>query len=125
MSELDRKILDVLGPAEAKLLGEPPLWSQVVDVFRGRKRWVHWLVAVSGVAFTVLMVVSVVRFFQAEDVKELIAWASGFGLSLIAVFACRLWFWLELHTNAVAREVKQVQLQLARLARQLGKAPAN
>ena len=55
--------------------------------------------------------------------KELIAWASGFGLGLVAVFACRLWFWLELHTNAVTREVKRVQLQLARLASQLRQAP--
>jgi hypothetical protein len=61
----------------------------------------------------------VVCFFRAETVREMIAWAGGFGLSLIAVSFSRLWFWLLFHRNAVVREVKRVELQVARLSSRL------
>lgn len=111
MNALDREGREaVVPPAE-----EPPLWGQVTDMFRGRLRWVSWLVAAGGLAFTVFTVVSVVCFFRAESPKEMLAWAGGFGLGLIAVSFSRLWFWLLFHRNAVLREVRRVERQLARL----------
>jgi hypothetical protein len=47
----------------------------------------------------------------------MIAWAGGFGLGLLAISFGRLWFWLLLHRNAILREVKRVELQLALLSR--------
>jgi hypothetical protein len=46
-------------------------------------------------------VVSAVFFFQAEGVREMLAWTGGFGLSLIAISLCRLWFWPIMHRNTV------------------------
>ena len=126
MNELDQKIREALAPDEAELLGPPgeaPLWEQLKEMFRGRLRWVSWLVVVGGSAAFVLMIVSVVYFFRAEGTKEMIAWAGGFGLGLIGVGFSRLWFWLLFHRNAVLREVKRVELQLARLSRRLPTSP--
>jgi hypothetical protein len=125
MNELDRKIREALSPEDAALLGpsgEPPLGQQIKELFQGRLRWVSLLVVVGGVSFAVLAIVSVVCFFRAENVREMIAWAGGFGLGLIAVSFSRLWFWLLFHRNAVLREVKRVELQLALLSRRLGKS---
>jgi hypothetical protein len=122
MNELDRKIRAMLPPNEAEMLApldEPPIWEQVKQLFQGKLWWVSLLVAVAGGAFSVFMVVSVVYFFQAESEREMLAWAGGFGLSLLAVSFSRLWFWLIFHRNAVVREVKQVELLLARLAGRL------
>jgi hypothetical protein len=126
MYELDRKIREALAPDEAELLGPPgeaPLWGQVIEMFQGRLRWVSWLVAVAGLAILVFTIVAVVCFFRAESTKEQIAWAGGFGLGLIGVSFSRLWFWLLFHRNAVLREVKRVELQLARLSRRLQESP--
>jgi hypothetical protein len=122
MNELDRKIREALPPNEAELLGpldEPSLWAQGKEMFQGKLRWASVLVVIGGVAFTVFMVVSAVYFFRAEGVREMIAWAGGFGLSLIAVSFSRLWFWLLFHRNAVVREVKRVELLVARLSNRL------
>ena len=108
----------MLGP-----LDEPSLWEQVRQLFQGRLWWVSLLVAVAGGAFWVFLFVSVVYFFQAESVRAMLAWAGAFGLSLIAVSFSRLWFWLLFHRNAVVREVKRVELLVARLAGRL-KMPA-
>ena len=122
MNELDRKICETLPPNEAALLGpldEPSVWEQVKQMFQGRLWWVSLLVAVGGGAFWIFMIVSVVYFFQAESVRAMLAWAGGFGLSLIAVSFSRLWFWLMFHRNAVVREVQRVELLVARLAGRL------
>ena len=126
MKELDRKIRETLGADEAQLLGpfgEPPLWEQFTDTFRGRYRWLNVLTLVAILAFAVFAIVSAVCFFQAEGLREMIAWAGGFGLGLIAISFGRLWFWLLLDRNAVLREVKRVELQLALLSRR-PKTPA-
>jgi hypothetical protein len=122
MNELDEKIRDTLPPDEAALLGPPgeqPLGQQLHELFQGRLRWVSLLVAVGGLALFVFMVVSVVCFFQAESERAMIAWAGGFGLGLIGVSFSRLWFWLLAHRNAVLREVKRVELQVAQLSSRL------
>jgi hypothetical protein len=122
MNELDRKTREALPADEAELLGppgEPPLREQLIEMFQGRLRWVSLLVVVGALAFAVFTVVSVVCFFRADGERAMIAWAGGFGLGLIAVSFSRLWFWLLFHRNAVLREVKRVELQLARLSSRL------
>jgi uncharacterized membrane protein YciS (DUF1049 family) len=118
----DRRIQEVLGAEEADQLGplgEPPLMEQVAGVFRGRLRWVNLLTVVFSLAFAIFAIISVISFFRAESIREMIAWAGGFGLSLIVITTGRLWLWDQLHTNAVLREVKRLELQVARLASRL------
>jgi hypothetical protein len=122
MNEMDRKIREALPPHEAELLGplgEPSLGEQVKEMFQGKLGWVSVVVVIAGVAALVFLVVSAVYFFQAEGLRAMLAWAAGFGLSLVAVSFCRLWFWLIMHRNAVVREVKRVELLVASLSGRL------
>ena len=122
MNEMDRNIRAALPPNEAELLGpldEPSLWDQVKEMFQGKLWWASMLVVIGGVASLVFLVVSAVFFFRAEGVREMLAWAGGFGLGLIAVSFCRLWFWLIMHRNTVVHEVKRVELLVARLPTRL------
>jgi hypothetical protein len=122
MNERNRTTGEQLASAEVESpgpVGEPSLWEQVRGTFRGRNGWLMVLVAVSTTAFWVFAVVSAVCFFRAEGVREMIAWAGGFGLGLSAVIAGRIFFWTELHKNAIVREVRRVELQIARLASRL------
>lgn len=64
------------------------------------------IVALIGLVMTVL------RFYQATDVTAQLRWG---GLSLIlfgVISMIKLWFWLELHSNRLMREVKRVELLL-------------
>jgi hypothetical protein len=122
MNAMDRKIREALPPNDAELLGpldEPSLWDQVKEMFQGKLWWASMLVVIGGVASWVFLVVSAVFFFQAEGVRAMLAWAGGFGLSLIAISFCRLWFWILMHRNTVVREVKRVELLVARLSARL------
>lgn len=124
MNVLDRKIGEALPPEEAELLGrleEPPLWEQVKEMFRGRLRWLMVLISFVHLTGVVFAIVSAVYFFRAESVREMIAWASGFGLGLLVATACRIFGWFVWQRNAILREVKRLELQIARLANQLKK----
>ena len=122
MNGLDRKIEEALSADEAPLLGpldEPPLLQQAAEAFRGKFGWMMVMASVATVAGVVFAVVSAIYFFRAQSVQEMIAWASGFGLGLIIAATSRLWGWMTLYKNAVLREVKRVELQLAWLASEL------
>jgi hypothetical protein len=88
MNDVDRKIPESLAADEA----EPSLWKQVIEMFGGKLRWLNVLVAIGSLACGVFAVVSAVYFFQAEGLREMLAWAAGFGFGLISVTAGRIWF---------------------------------
>jgi hypothetical protein len=108
MNDLDRKI-------QAALQGETPgtepnLAEEVINVFRGRHRWIHGIMVVVTLVFLALAVWASVQFYNAEIVRAQLLWG---GLALIAVLMIsfvKVWFWLEMHTNRILREVKRVEL---------------
>ena len=118
MNDLDRKIREALAADDVEFSPrtiEPPLLEQVIDTFRGRSRWLVGLVFVMITVWLAVGVVSAYQFFYAERTRAMIAWASGFGLSMIAIAMLKIWYWLELSKNAVLREVKRVELRIVRL----------
>ncbi|HLP25667.1 MAG TPA: DUF6768 family protein, partial [Acidobacteriota bacterium] len=53
------------------------------------------------------------RFYWAEALAEQLRWGGlALVLFLIVLFA-KVWFWLEMKTNRVLREVKRLELRLA------------
>lgn len=124
MSELDKKIRAALAADEAEVLSqfdEQSFGEQVVETFRGKN---SWLVVVSFVATTgwvLFGLFAAIRFFQADDLQHMMAWGGAFGLSILASAMLKIWYWMELNKNAILREVKRVELQMARLASELRK----
>ena len=70
-------------------------------------------------AFLGLMIYSVFGFFDAETTRAQIAWAAGFVYTLIMIMGIKIWYWNELNKNALIREVKRLELQIARLSSRL------
>jgi len=120
MKELDRRIEEALRGEDAELLPaqaeEPSMLEIILETFRGRHRWLTFLGFFYTLVFMVLFVVSAIRFFRAEDTRGLLLWASASLICLICVALFKIWFWMELNKNAVTREIKRLELQVARLA---------
>lgn len=95
---------------------EPPLISQVIESFHGSTWWVNVLGMPIMLGFMVLWVYSAVRFFGASEVRELILWATTFLFCALTVSMFKVWYWMLLNRNAIAREVKRLELQVARLS---------
>lgn len=119
MSKIDELINSALEQEDkelyARLDGDMNLFEMAASVFQGKMRWISIMISVWILVLTILGVYCAVQFFATEVTRELIVWAVGFGFCLMAVTMLKLWFWLEIQKNAVLREVKRVELQIARL----------
>jgi len=108
--EFDQLFESELGPIE-----EESLFDMTAQLFRGRALHITILVVVLVFAFMGLMVYSAVRFFDATEVKDLILWAVLFMYGSLAVAMLKLWTWMDMHKNSVTREIKRLEVQMARL----------
>jgi len=115
---IDNMIAEALGDegrAEFEALGEPTIFEQMAETFRGRTRWINRILIVDILVFTALLVFSVFRFHGATEVADQIFWASSSVLSVVIIGLVKLWYWMELNRVTVLREIKRLELQVARL----------
>ncbi len=119
--ELDDKIKEVLGSDCSLPIGDADesLRDLLRTSFRGRMKWLGVIAYLYLVLFGALCVLSALWFFQSDDVKDLILYAGLFGISLLIIVVLKLWYWMLINRNAVTREIKRLELQVARLAERL------
>ena len=120
MKELDDRIREALRRENAALAdefaGEPSLFEMVAETFQGRHRWLVAMTMFWTLVFFVGAVVAGAKFFWAAEMREMMLWAGACLFCVLAVSMMKSWYWMELNKNAVLREVKRVELQIARLA---------
>ncbi len=126
MKDIDEKIREALHEEDSELLehyrNEQSIPQMVIDSFRSRHRWFIVLVFTIGTVIGLLEFVVAYQFFHAESTREMIAWATGFVVGVIAIAMMKVWYWLELNKNSLAREIKRLELELANLSRRLSGA---
>ncbi len=120
MNELDKKIQEALREEDAELFKdyaeEPSVFEMLMETCRGRHRWLNILGAFWTLVFLVLGVVAAVKFFSAEGTRDIVMWAAACIVCVSAVSMLKIWYFLEMNKNAVTREIKRLELQIARLA---------
>lgn len=120
--EFDTLIRDALSAEEREVfdrLGEPSLPELMTASFHGRLRWMNVYATVWSFAFFALAVVSVVKFFQTDELITMLRWGLGFGLGLGMSMMLKVWFWLNMQRHSLSREIKRVELAVAHLAGEL------
>ena len=120
MKELDDKIREALRKEDAELFedfgGEPSMYEMVMETFRGRYRWMVMVAVFYSIVFIALFIFACIKFFNAEATRDMMMWAGLCIVCWFAIFGMKVWYWMELNKNAVTREIKRVELQIARLA---------
>jgi len=122
MNGIDERIREALDAEDAVLydeLGEPSLLGRALEVMSGRMKWINLLVWFIGTLFFIAGILSLLLFFDAQETKEMLVWGGGFMFCMMAVMMMKLWFWIEMQKNSVLREVKRVELQIARMSEKL------
>jgi hypothetical protein len=120
MTSIDEAIRKALSDEDARLLdrfgADLPLPQQLQDSFRGHLAWLNVLSWAAGFAIFGVGLYCGWRFLQAPDTAAMLRWAVGLLLCAMGLMLIKLFAWLELEKNAVVREVKRLELQVARLA---------
>ncbi len=94
------------------LVGEPNIAEEVIAAFRGRHRWLSTLMFVLNLVFFGVAVWAAVRFYGAETVTAQLRWGGLSLLLILMVSFMKVWFWLEMQSNRILRELKRVELLL-------------
>lgn len=117
MSKLDQMIEEALDTEDRALFanyGEEGLFSQIGGLFTGRLGWVNALTAVAQIALFAGALYAASRFVTVDHLAAMIRWGALAGFLMMAVAVIKLLQWEQIQANRIIREVKRVELQLAR-----------
>jgi len=122
MEEIDQLIKESLSQEEAQFydeLDEQSLLEMVTGLFRTKNRWIMIMMNIVTMVSFVLLIYCVVQFFNAEETNDLIKWAVGGGTCLLTVSMLKVFSWMQMDKNAILRELKRLELQVASLSGKL------
>ncbi len=113
---IDAKIRAALrGSSEGEQLAtEPNLAEELITAFRGRNRFTNAMAFIFSLVSMAAFVWSAIRFYEAEVVRDQLLWGGVALFTIIFISFMKVWFWMEMHSNRVLREVKRVELLLLR-----------
>jgi len=120
MNNLDDDIRKVLDNGETlhDLEKEAGLFSQWAGIFRGKMRWWSILVIIEAIVVLMLIMLAIGEFFQAEDTKSQIFYATGVLLLGMVMMLLKLWGWMQMNRYAIQREIKRLELRILELGKQ-------
>ncbi len=122
MEDIDQLIKETLTKEEAKFyddLDEQGVFAMILGIFKGKNKWIMFMMNVMTLVFFVLFIYCLVKFFQAEATKELIKWSIGTIIFLLGVSMLKMFSWMQMDKNALLREMKRLELQVSSLANKL------
>ena len=117
MDDLDRKIEAALSAEDRDLLakfGEQGVLGQWLGVYDGAVRGIAVFATVVTFALFFAAVYCGWRSFGASEAIDAARWGAGALLLMAMVGYLKLWFWLRMESNRVLREIKRLELQIAR-----------
>ncbi len=123
MNNIDAKIKRALEATDTDLAdefdGDQSMMERVFDTFRGTQKWLTFLAIFWGLMFMAGSVVGIIQLFKAQETREHLLWGLGVVFCLGAISMMKIWFWMQMNRNSILREIKRVELQVARLAGKL------
>ncbi|WDI44181.1 DUF6768 family protein [Bremerella sp. P1] len=126
MSEknIDDEIRAALSAEDARLLeqfaDDPSILEVTIKSMNDRFRWVNVVGMVFLLLFVVLGFLSAWQFYLATEMKPLIGWALAVMFCITTVSMMKMWYWMLINRYDATREIKRLELQVARLSQRLG-----
>jgi hypothetical protein len=121
---IDEKIKQQLEQDAAQLdpifLDDSGLLSRLLPIFKGGMKWWVWLVNLLALLTAALMFWCGYRFWYAEITQVQIFWGVAFLASLQMQGMLKNWLFMEMNRTSNLREIKRVEIAVARLSEKLG-----
>jgi len=118
MSDIDQKIQQALDAETIDLLSEleeQGLFAQLGGLFRGKMGWLSAATLIIGTIANFAGLFAIWKFVIATDIESMIRWAAVAWALFSTVMMIKLWSWMRMETNRSIREMKRLELQVARL----------
>ena len=82
------------------------------------KKW-NWKRVAANLLLLAAAFVAAGRFLEAGDQRTMLIWAGAVAFCVLAVTAIKIWWWIEMASLGLARDMRRVELQVARLSQRL------
>lgn len=120
MSNLDRAIREALSKEDAEFLARfedqsTPV-GEMLDTLKGRWALMNAFAAVMTFVLFGAFLYFVWQMLSAGDVREVVLWSVAVIFALLSVAMLKMYFFMEMNKNVLLREMKRLELQVARLA---------
>jgi hypothetical protein len=119
MSKLDDAISETLSKEDAEFLEqfekEPSAPAQIAGLFSGSLGWINILFVGAAIIVGPFALYAGWKFAMAEEMRALAHWGALAAFGLLLVSIVRILMFLHLQTNRIIREIKRLELQVARL----------
>lgn len=117
MSKLDAMIEEALNAEDRAAFAhyeEQGLFGQIGGLFTGKLGWINAVQIVAQLALAAGGVYAAIRFIGLDDPAAMLRWGVLLLFLMMAVAVIKIMQWQQIQANRVIREVKRVELQLAR-----------
>ncbi|SHI55528.1 DUF6768 family protein [Algibacter luteus] len=119
MEDIDKLIKETLTQEEAKFyeeLEEQNVLEMVFGLFKGKNKWIMYLMNFMTLVFFGLFIYCTIQFFHTEITNEMIKWGIGGLVFLLGVSMLKVFAWMQMDKNALLREMKRLELQVSSLS---------
>lgn len=119
MEDIDKLIKETLTQEEAKFyddLEEQNIFDMVFGLFKGKNKWIMYLMNFITIVLFGLFIYCLVQFFNVEATKDLLKWGLGSIVFLLGVSMLKVFAWMQMDKNALIRELKRLELQISSLS---------
>jgi hypothetical protein len=99
----------------AKFEAQSPL-NEAIGTFSGKWGAMNIFAALITFALFGVFVYCAWSAFVSTDLRETMLWSAGALWAALAVAMLKMYFWMEMNKNVMLREMKRLELQVARLA---------
>lgn len=118
MKDFDEKIKQLLSEDDeqfiAKSLDETGYYSEVINSLKGDGSAMRIMTWIGVFCFCAILFFSIWKFFHVETIREQILFATLAIMANSAQIALKLWLNMRLNRRAIIREIKRLQLKIAK-----------
>jgi NADH:ubiquinone oxidoreductase subunit H len=118
MRDVDSLIEEALGREEREILNrigeEPGFFGLAFGLFSGKLGWVNILLMIVQAVLFLAGAYAAWMFFTADDTMSQLRWGLPSAVLLILGTMIKMAMWPNIQTDRLMRELKRIELQLAR-----------
>lgn len=120
VDNIDKLIKDSLNEEESKYydeLDEQGLIDQMTGLYKGKLKIVNYLVIIVQIGLGVGAFYFLNQFLDSESTKEMISSISLTAFCIVSISMLKLYSWMQMDKNAILRELKRLELQIATISK--------
>ncbi|MBR9914487.1 MAG: hypothetical protein GYB32_06610 [Algicola sp.] len=124
IEDIDQLIKETLTEEEAKFyddLDEQNFLGMLGGLFKGKNVWLTVIMQIINIVAFGFMIYCLIQTFDVENTNDLMLWIGGFFFCFLTMSMLKIYAWMQIHKNALVREIKRLELQVSFLSGKISK----